>query len=337
MIRSPTTRPSESAVPRWMQRSRSTCGSPVESRQSTRFSPSNRTLNGVSPSASAYATGCQQLRSAAKSGTDAGGCSITDTAPQLMRPARQLSCNADTVTSLDANARRNAAGGLRRWWRWRGTRAAAWALLERHVAPGATVAVIGAGNGHDLPLRRLGRRAGRLDLIDLDARALARTRRRLLLSGVRAEAIAQDVTHGRADTILQHVLARRPLRPAPVAPSRSGGRPYDVVIADQFLSQLLYPALSDSHLSRGAIDAALRTHGQSLTNAVVAGLVAAAPGGRVICVEDVLGGGPAASSRSRSTRCWTRRIPSVRSGWSSAASRRADATGAQPSRWRARR
>ena len=61
------------------------------------------------------------------------------------------------------------------------------------------------------------------------------------------------------------------------------------MIADQFLSQLLYPALSDSHLSHGAIDAALRTHGQSLTNAVVAGLVAAAPGGRVICIEDVLG------------------------------------------------
>ena len=86
------------------------------------------------------------------------------------------------------------------------------------------MAVVGAGNGHDLPLRRLGRRAGRLDLIDLDARALARTRRRLLLSGVRAEAITQDVTHGRADVILQHVLARRPLRPAPVAASRSAGR-----------------------------------------------------------------------------------------------------------------
>ena len=76
--------------------------------------------------------------------------------------------------TLAANARRNANGGVRRMWRWRATRAAAWALLERHVAPGATVAVVGAGNGHDLPLRRLGRRAGRLDLIDLDPRRAAR-------------------------------------------------------------------------------------------------------------------------------------------------------------------
>ncbi len=191
------------------------------------------------------------------------------------------------MTTLDANARRNAAGGAPRAWRWRGTRAAAWALLDRHVKPGATVAVVGAGNGHDLPLRRLGRRAGRLDLIDLDARALERTRRRLRLSGVRAQALTQDVTHGNADAILQHILARRPLRPAPAKPI--GRPPYDVVIADQFLSQLLYPALSDSRLSGGAIDAALRSHGQSLTNAVVAGLVAAAPDGIVICIEDVLG------------------------------------------------
>jgi hypothetical protein len=176
---------------------------------------------------------------------------------------------------------------VQRWWRWRGTRAAAWALLERHVQPGATVAVVGAGNGHDLPLRRLGRRAGRLDLVDVDADALRRTRRRLRLSGVRTEAIAQDVTHGMADAILRHVVTRRPLRPSPQEPI---GRPtYDVVIADQFLSQLLYPALSDAQLSSRAVDAALRAHGQVLTNAVVAGLAAATPGGLLICVEDVLG------------------------------------------------
>ena len=174
-----------------------------------------------------------------------------------------------------------------RLWRWRGARAAAWALLERHVAPGAAVAVVGAGNGHDLPLRRLGHRAGRMDLIDVDERALQRTRRRLRLSGVRADAITEDVTHGAADAILRHVIAGQPMRPSRAAPV--GRPPYDVVIADQFLSQLLYPALSDSHLSPRAVAAALRTHGQLLTNAVVAGLAASAPGGLLVCIEDVLG------------------------------------------------
>jgi hypothetical protein len=133
--------------------------------------------------------------------------------------------------ALAANARRNSAAGPNRLWRWRDTRAAAWTLLERHVGPGAAVAVVGAGNGHDLPLHRLGRRAGRLDLVDLDVRALHRTRRRLLLSGVRADGIAQDVTHGMADAVIRDVVARR---------------------------------------------------------TVVAGLSAAAPGGPLICIEDVL-------------------------------------------------
>ena len=48
MIRSPTTRPSESAVPRWMQRSRSACGVPLESRHRTRSSPSSRRRIGAS-------------------------------------------------------------------------------------------------------------------------------------------------------------------------------------------------------------------------------------------------------------------------------------------------
>lgn len=190
--------------------------------------------------------------------------------------------------ALAANARRNAAGGLGRLWRWRTARAAAWALLERHVPPGATVAVVGAGNGHDLPLRRLGRRAGRLDLIDLDERALRGTRRRLRLGGVRARTHAQDVTHGGADAILRQIFSGRPRGAAP-APAAVGDPPYDVVIADQFLSQLLYPALSDSDLAPRAVNAALRTHGQSVTNAVVANLAASAPGGLLVLVEDVLG------------------------------------------------
>jgi hypothetical protein len=152
------------------------------------------------------------------------------------------------------------------------------------VAPGAAVAVIGAGNGHDLPLARLGRRAGRLALIDLDARALRGTRRRLRLGGVRPHTIAEDVTGGRAEAIVQAAI--------------SGGTPgvrhdtgpigaYDVVIVDLMLSQLLYPALSDAGLSRRAIDATLLAHGQKLTNAVIARLADSAP--LLIVFEDVLG------------------------------------------------
>jgi hypothetical protein len=191
---------------------------------------------------------------------------------------------------LAANARRNAAGGPGRAWRWRGAREAAWALLRRHVVPGAAVAVVGAGNGHDLPLRHLGRHAGRLDLIDLDGVALARTRRRLRWAGVRAAAITQDVTRGAADLVVRHAVTGTPMgrteRPAPEAVGRP---PYDVVIADMFLSQLLYPALADAGLSGPAIAATLRAHGQSVTDATVRGLAASAPGGLLILIEDLLG------------------------------------------------
>src|SRR3954449_10802392 len=83
MIASPTTRPSDSAVPRWMQRSRRACGVPVESRHRTRSWPSNRTRSGASPSAWEYATGCRHLPSAAKSGTEAGGDSSAVIGPML--------------------------------------------------------------------------------------------------------------------------------------------------------------------------------------------------------------------------------------------------------------
>jgi hypothetical protein len=148
------------------------------------------------------------------------------------------------------------------------------------------VAVIGAGNGHDLPLRRLARRAGRLELIDVDARVLRGTRRRLWPA--RVGTLAEDVTGGRAEAIVQHALTGRPLASGPRVPSTPvGGAPYDVVVIDLMLSQLLYPALSDAKLGRRATDAVLLAHGQGLTNMVVARLAASAP--LIVCLEDVLG------------------------------------------------
>jgi hypothetical protein len=190
-----------------------------------------------------------------------------------------------------ANAANNAKGGAARRRRWRPARAAAWALLDGLVAPGARVAVAGAGNGHDLPLVALARRAGRLDLIDLDPVALRATRRRTLVLARRwpraVRALAQDVTGGAADAIVAAAPAPAPAAAVPATPAGDG--PYDVVVCDLLLSQLLYPALRARGLSGGQIDAVLLRDGQALTDAVVARLHAAAPGGAVVLLHDLLG------------------------------------------------
>src|SRR5258708_7407755 len=78
-----------------------------------------------------------------------------------------------------ANTQRNARGTGARLERWTPARDALWQLLDPYVAAGARVAVVGAGNGHDVPLRRLAERAGHVDLIDLDARAARGARGRV--------------------------------------------------------------------------------------------------------------------------------------------------------------
>src|SRR3954451_5303885 len=99
-----------------------------------------------------------------------------------------------------ANSRRNARGTAARLERRAPARDALWAVLAPSVAAGCRVAVAGAGNGHDLPLRRLAERAGQVDLIDLDARAARGARGRLPpeLRG-RVGVVRQDVTDGIAD------------------------------------------------------------------------------------------------------------------------------------------
>jgi len=163
-------------------------------------------------------------------------------------------------------------------------------LLDRRIQAGDRVAVVGAGNGDTVPMRQLGQRAGHVDLIDLDATALKRARRRLIRRRNVLNMIVEDVTFGSADAI-----AHATVRDAAPPPDRS--RPdithaYDVVIADLLFTQLLYPALSDADLSGPVIDHALQTHGQPLTNAVVAWLHASAPHGLVVQVHDILGWWP---------------------------------------------
>jgi len=77
-------------------------------------------------------------------------------------------------------------------------------LLAQHVKADARVAIVGAGNGDDLPLRRLARRAARVDLIDLDAAALRRARRRVRFAH-HVHTVREDVTAGAVDAILAEV------------------------------------------------------------------------------------------------------------------------------------
>jgi hypothetical protein len=191
-----------------------------------------------------------------------------------------------------ANATNNAKGDRARHRRWEPARVAAWALLDGVVADGACVAVVGAGNGDDLPLEQLARRAARLDLIDLDAHALRGARRHVSAEHRRTvRDLEEDVTGGAADAVVGPALARAAAPdPGPGVPAGPvGAGPYDVVVADLLLTQLLYPALRGGDLRGGEIDDVLVRHGQRLTDAVVARLHAAAPDGTVVILHDILG------------------------------------------------
>ena len=191
-----------------------------------------------------------------------------------------------------ANVGRNANREPGRRRRWRPARDALWSLLDGHVEDGARVAVVGAGNGDDVPLRRLARRAGRVDLIDLDHDALLYARRRVRRRRSRVCIHSQDVTGGAADAIIAGALGETA---GPIAPPKTPigpGAPYDVVVADLMFTQLLYPALQDAGLSSAEIETALRADGQALADGVAACLHAAAPDGVVIYVHDMLGWWP---------------------------------------------
>ena len=126
MIRSPTTRPSESAVPRWMQRSRSACGgaggvAPEHEVLAEQPHAQRRVAQRVG-----VRDGCQQPRSAAKSGTEAGGCSITHQRSESLRPF---------AISLTSMLPRVALEYGQTWWAARTTFSAAVGLQlrQRHV------------------------------------------------------------------------------------------------------------------------------------------------------------------------------------------------------------
>jgi hypothetical protein len=148
------------------------------------------------------------------------------------------------------------------------------------------VAIVGAGNGDDLPLRRIARRAGSVTLIDLDPLAARGARQRLGRSErARVEVIGHDVTEGDADAIVLAMLEdATQVRALPGVAEPLPGAPYDLIVGDLFYSQLLYPALVDLGVDPGRRAETLMRHAPPLTRAVVAGLHASAP--RVVHVHD---------------------------------------------------
>jgi hypothetical protein len=203
---------------------------------------------------------------------------------ELERIRRRAPCRV-------ANAARNAQAGFERRRRWAPARDALWAFLAPHLGDGARVAIVGAGNGDDLPLRRIARRAGAVALIDIDPQAARGARRGLGRTERRkVEAIGHDVTAGTADAIVlaaseAEMTARSGAEQAgPATPLP--GAPYDLVVGDLFYSQLLYPALVDLRVDPERRDAVLDRHAPSLTAAIVGRLHASAP--VVVHVHDPL-------------------------------------------------
>ena len=180
-----------------------------------------------------------------------------------------------------ANTQRNARATAGRLERWQPARDALWALLERHVPPGACVAVVGAGNGHDVPLRRLAERSRRVDLIDPDARA-ARSARGRLPGELRrrVESLREDVTGGLADELVTEAAGGELPAAREVAPTPIGKGEYDLVVGDLLYSQLLYPALRDTALPRERVGVVLARIDRPLVASVVRRLHASVtPGG----------------------------------------------------------
>lgn len=205
----------------------------------------------------------------------------------LRPPAQRL--GYDRAPAQAANRARNLLGGDARADRWQTVHDEVWNMIEPLLEARSRVAIVGAGNGDDLPLQRLASRVSAVTLIDLDPRAPRRARRRLPRTlRARVTAITNDVTTGAADAVT--LAARRGEDPKLPALDRSPlpDSPYDLVIGDLFYSQLLYPGLLDVGVAPSRRANALRRLAPPLTEAVVARLHASTTGA-ALHLHDPLG------------------------------------------------
>jgi hypothetical protein len=198
-----------------------------------------------------------------------------------------------------ANASRNAGAEPGRRRRWAPARDGLWDFLAPWLDEGARVAIVGAGNGDDLPLRRIARRAGEIVLVDIDPRAAQGARRRVRRPERRkVRVVGHDLTGGGVDRVALAALRGRVahggaadevappdvgtpggagLRHAATSGDPLPGAPYDLVVGDLLYSQLLYPALLDLGVEPRRRAAVLARHAPALTHALVARLHASAP------------------------------------------------------------
>jgi hypothetical protein len=211
----------------------------------------------------------------------------TSAATSLIRARAGLAEQRMLAPSLVANSSRNARAEIDRRGRWASARDEFWRLLDPILEEGARVAVLGAGNGDDLPLGRIAGRAGSVALIDLDGKAVRgarqRTPRRLRR---RIETVGHDVTGGAADRVAIAALRGEVPERSTVTEAPLPGAPYDLAIGDLLYSQLLYPALLDLGVEERRRDAFLGHYAPGLTRSVVARLHVSAP--LVVHVHDPL-------------------------------------------------
>jgi hypothetical protein len=189
-----------------------------------------------------------------------------------------------------ANAGRNLLADSTRLQRWATARDELWRLIEPLIETSARVAVVGAGNGHDLPLERLTEQAAQVTLIDIDPTALRRTGRRLRTKLRRKALIVEhDVTAGAADQVIRAAVRGRVPEAVVVPEAPLPGAPYDLVIGDLFYSQLLYPAMLDLAVPDRRRRSIGDRYGPILTRGVVSRMHASAPHGHVAHLHDPLG------------------------------------------------
>jgi hypothetical protein len=150
-----------------------------------------------------------------------------------------------------ANASRNAEAGFGRRRRWAPARDALWDFVGPLIEDGARVAIVGAGNGDDLPLRRIARRAGSVTLIDFDPVAARRARQRLgRAERAKVDVIGHDVTEGAADAIVLATLTADDATNAKLSVEHTAG--------DAAAAGALSVDWTAGDVERGAADAADR-------------------------------------------------------------------------------